>query len=359
MSCDPCRKEKEVHTYENGPVSNVSTGTAIRTSDRNGNPRDLEPNLHSVAHVDGNGIVKMRDGSNYDPITLKLSSLSGQRLVVGRMNDDGTVTELGYVEGDKDGFVMMKSGEFRVIPTPTKSVSFDSDDVAGSKTGQVALFSCGPDGTLSLVKFSGCGTKKSLVVDADGFVVCDDISDCANAEETVDSDAIRMCVDGTEKFIKPNEAENKIIISCSGKWRIVKRPILEYLLPAPVDLTIGLGNPFVYVPTKVDKAVGEYANPVTLPNFPVADDVCTSQIYAIIRVVYFMYEIGSSSASTHAFLKFNDQHLLTLGANQLGSASGGADFTVPVSAASNNFHFNVYGTSCTCAIAASLIGYKY
>lgn len=218
-NCTPCccNQPSAAHTYENGAVNDINAGNALRVSDRNGNPKDLVGEDYTVPNT-YNGKVANRSGAEGDEVKLKLKELSGNAVAVVHVDGD-SVTILGIVkpEDGDDSFLMQLNGEMKFKKHPTFTALFEENQIDESKTGKIALITCGPNGTLQLSKFSGCGEVKPLIVDEDGDVVCDSI--CEYIDEVEEGlDSIWGCEDGNWRKLTA-ENDKELIIE-DGKFKL-------------------------------------------------------------------------------------------------------------------------------------------
>jgi len=277
--CDCCQSDEspKPHTYD-CKVGSIAVGEKVRVSDRNGREKNLDnPNpLPSLIGDNGTGL-KHLDGKE-EVVKLSLEQKSGKGVLIGVEREDG-VYELSVVKSDgSDAYVMIKNGEVTLVKAPTILAKFEEGQIPGSKSGKVALIHCAEDGKVGLYKFTGCGTKKALVVDADGNVVCDEVSDCSDATEAVAFSAIKACVDGVEKFIKPTSDEDTVIVGCKGSYKHVTRGLSYY----PVEPS--------EVWTTTDKVDSTSVSLATAPD-PVCED---GPVYAALLVKCSAFRLNTA-----------------------------------------------------------------
>lgn len=292
---------------------------------------------------------------------------SGNYIVVAVKVVDGY--ELKAFPLEKQGLAVSESGALVIKANQSRPVIYSGDDIASSITGKIALFICSPDGKLALGKFSGCGEKRNLVVDENGDVTCEKLNSCDDAtSEIVEFNSIRVCATDEsgslyEINIKPKDDEPKIIRSCNGKMRFVKAPISEYPLDSPESLTLSLGNPTAAPPSTVYKAIGSHDLSFTLPQYPnneTNDDICDGAIiYVRIRIQWYFFEQGTSAGSSDGLILFEGQPLVAMGANAYGSSTGGAEFVVKTTSASQKITVRVSTANCNVGVTAQVVSYLY
>lgn len=315
-NCTPCccNQPSAAHTYENGAVNDINAGNALRVSDRNGNPKDLVGDDYTVPNT-YNGKVANRSGAEGDEVKLKLKELSGNAVAVVHVDGD-SVTILGIVkpEDGDDSFLMQLNGEMKFKKHPTFTALFEENQIDESKTGKIALITCGPNGTLQLSKFSGCGEVKPLIVDAEGNVLCESICEYINdVEEGLDS--IWGCEDGNWRKLT---AENgKKLIVEDGKFKLGEDAGSWHFLDDPYEIFSQSG----LLPV----------NEVGSKDISTVPDWDDSYTVAIMHIEMYGIVPGSGPADYHARLKvsgINRGHILIVPA--FGSQASSTQFFVPI-----------------------------
>jgi len=197
------------------PLTQVSKGSSLLVSDRNGNAKILANKDFSIPNSFEGGNVKYRSGSSDDPINLKFlqSILDGTAVLV--KNGQGHIGVV--IPSADDTFLAYVGGRMQFVSTIPRANLFNSDEVI-AQSGKLATFGCETNGQTSIGFLTGSGDYLTVI---DGAPYPKNFCDAETSDEL---DYLFGCSDGSLKKIAP--AEGMIVVEEGGKW-VVRESVTE------------------------------------------------------------------------------------------------------------------------------------
>lgn len=210
-SCSTCGS---FITVENGPVQPVRTVKAIRGSDRNGFPRDLEAIPSSIPAADVGGDIKMRDGSATNPINLlQLRQVLAATGGVAVLDANGNLALLP--KSLTDTFLVTQAGVVTWAEALPRANLLRESEIAPNRN-RLLTMGCAANGMVE-IGFLDMSETDYIGVDSEGKPTAKTF---CNAEAVDTLDAIFGCRDGV--FYKLNGvAGKKLIINDDGMYELV------------------------------------------------------------------------------------------------------------------------------------------
>lgn len=201
-------------TVENGPVQPVRTVKALRGSDRNGLPRDLEAIPSSIPAADVGGDIKMRDGSTANPINLlqlrQVLAATGGVVVIDANGNLALIPK-----STADTFLVTQAGVVQWSEVMPRANLLRESELSPNRS-RLLTIGCATDGLVE-IGFLDLSETDYIGVDSEGKPVARTFCD-ADAVDTFD--AIFGCSNGI--FSKINgSAGKKLVINDDGKFELV------------------------------------------------------------------------------------------------------------------------------------------
>lgn len=191
---------------------------ALSAYDDNCSPRKLSG--LGMLYRDSSGVYHTDGSVNKGEIKLNPESVSGVNDLLGR-GADGTILKIG---GDSlDGATLVRVGGQWVATLRTGDKTIFQLTELGEYSDNLAVFGCGPGGTLRLGKFEGCESSV-LWFDSTGKIKCKTIADLS--KDLVLSPLCAAIVDAPTSFSASK------FLTCDEDGKIVKAP---YASPTNID----------------------------------------------------------------------------------------------------------------------------
>jgi hypothetical protein len=197
-------------------------------------PVGLGPKANSLVTSNKEGF-KASSGSETDLINLSdmRSMMSG--LSVLAADQAGNLGVIKGAENLEGYFLGILNGKFQLLKLSDNLLSYNSSSVSSTRDGTLAVWACGPNGTLILkqLDLKDC----TLGTNSEGKVVCRDAKACLKeSTDDVDDSAYMVVLnpDGCLARIPIPSEEGKCydIVIESGKVKVIEKRETKYFVPS-------------------------------------------------------------------------------------------------------------------------------
>lgn len=198
--------------------------------DRNCDPVRLEKYSSGLVWVDKNDYVKILDGSNDNPIKLKLPSKQTSDGSIVIQDSSGRVISVSPIESEDTLYLSNTGGVFSFTKF-NQSAKLNPDEIVNVSSGNLAVIACGGQGGVSIGNLvlgsdypTPSGQYRYLVIGSDNIIrPADSLTDepvSLTEEET--ASYIKVVKDGKDGVMTLNEGE---FLTGDGSGNVIKKEI--------------------------------------------------------------------------------------------------------------------------------------
>lgn len=231
-SCTPCNGN--CNTQQGTCPPNSCSVEALDGRDDSCQSVSLAPKKSSLVYSNGTGF-KAADGSDLDKI-----NLGEVRKIMAGLSVLATDTEgnLGRIEGadNLEGYFLgILNGKLQLLKISENLLSYNASSVSSSRDGTLAMWACGPNGTLMLKQLD---LKDCLLgTNAEGKVICRDPKVClkeTSDDITESAYIVALNSDGCLARIPVPSTSGKCydLVIESGKIKVIEKRETKYFVPS-------------------------------------------------------------------------------------------------------------------------------